>query len=214
VVDEAVALGFHHFFFTGGEPFLLDEIYEMLAYASARARTTVLTNGVLLSGKRLERLDAIANDNLKVQISLDGGRPEEHAAYRGQGTWAKAVAGIERLLKWGIQVCISTTETPANAAHIEELHRFRRSLGISDEDHLVRPLAKRGLSREGVEVGRGTLEPEVTVTAEGVYWHPLMFPGDVELQVRKEIFPLIEAVECIERELEREGARSPRTEFT
>src|SRR5438045_1072230 len=42
LVDEAVALGFSDIFFTGGEPFLLPDIYAMLAYSSARVRTTVL----------------------------------------------------------------------------------------------------------------------------------------------------------------------------
>ena len=51
LVDEAVSLGFCDLFFTGGEPFTLDDIYEMLAYSSARIITTVLTNGTLLSGK-------------------------------------------------------------------------------------------------------------------------------------------------------------------
>ncbi|HEY6020418.1 MAG TPA: radical SAM protein, partial [Candidatus Paceibacterota bacterium] len=36
LVDEAAELGFEHIFFTGGEPFLLNDIYEMLAYSSAR----------------------------------------------------------------------------------------------------------------------------------------------------------------------------------
>src|SRR5512147_161223 len=44
LVDEAVALGFSDIFFTGGEPFILNDIYNMLAYASARVKTTVLTN--------------------------------------------------------------------------------------------------------------------------------------------------------------------------
>lgn len=214
VVDEAVALGFHDLFFTGGEPFMLDELYEMLAYASARVRTTVLTNAVLLRGRRLDRLSSIANGNLRVQVSLDGSRPEEHDPYRGEGTWARTVTGIEALLTRGVQVCIGTTETPANTAHIDELHRFRRSLGIPDENHLVRPLAKRGFSSEGLELGRDNLEPEMTVTAEGIYWHPLTFPGDVDLLVREEIFPLVEAVESIKRELQQGGARTPRTEFT
>ena len=48
LVDEAVALGFDHVFFTGGEPFLLNDIYDMLAYSSARVKTTVLTNAMLL----------------------------------------------------------------------------------------------------------------------------------------------------------------------
>jgi len=214
LVDEAAALGFRDLFFTGGEPFILDEIYDMLAYASARLRTTVLTNGTLLWGRRLDRLGGIANQNLRVQVSLDGSRPREHEAYRGRGTWARTVTAVKRLLARDLQVCISTTETPANTARMDELHAFRRSLGIRDEDHLVRPLAKAGLSREGIDLSRRTLQPELTITAEGVFWHPLTFPGDVEMRVREEIFPLDAAVESIERELACGLERSPRTEFT
>ena len=58
LVDEAVALGFEHIFFTGGEPFILPDIYAMLAYSSARVPTTVLTNAMLLRGPRLEKLTA------------------------------------------------------------------------------------------------------------------------------------------------------------
>ena len=36
IVDEAAALGFGDIYFTGGEPFLLDDIYDMLAYAERR----------------------------------------------------------------------------------------------------------------------------------------------------------------------------------
>lgn len=122
LVDEAVALGFTDVFLTGGEPTILDEIYDMLAYSSARMSTTVLTNGMLLRGKRLERLCAIANDNLRVQVSLDGGRPEHHDAYRGAGTWAKTVAGIKRLQAQGVHVCISSTETPTNSAYLDEIN--------------------------------------------------------------------------------------------
>jgi len=38
LVDEAVALGFSDIFFTGGEPFLLNDIYAMLAYSAARIK--------------------------------------------------------------------------------------------------------------------------------------------------------------------------------
>jgi len=36
LVDESTQLGFVHAFFTGGEPFLLPDIHEMLAYSAAR----------------------------------------------------------------------------------------------------------------------------------------------------------------------------------
>ena len=198
LVDEAVALGFDHVFFTGGEPFLLNDIYDMLAYSSARVKTTVLTNAMLLHGARLDKLCAIAHDRLIVQASLDGGRPEDHDAYRGTGTWEKTVEGIKLLQARGFRVRIGTTETPINSAHLDRLCEFHRSLGIPDEDHFVRPLAKRGYSREGLELGMHNLIPELTVNLDGVFWHPLS--TDADMQVSKKLFPLAAAVERVQRQ--------------
>jgi len=200
LVDEAVELGFEHIFFTGGEPFLLNEIYEMLAYSSARIKTTVLTNAMLLRGARLEKLCAITNENLVVQVSLDGGRPEDHDAYRGPGTWEKTVEGVRLLQAAGFRVRLGTTETPVNSAHLDKLCDFHRSIGIPDEDHFIRPLAKRGYSREGLELGMGNLVPEITVNLDGVFWHPLS--TDADMQVNKKIFPLASSVERIKEQLE------------
>jgi MoaA/NifB/PqqE/SkfB family radical SAM enzyme len=149
--------GFSELLFTGGEPFILDEIYDILAYASACLKTTVLTNAMLCNGRRIARLLDIANPNLQVRVSLDGGRAEHHDAYRGPGTWNKTVHGIRALQENGFSVRLSSTGTPANSDHLEELHDFRRSLGITDENHFVRPLARRGFSNEGMEVGPGSL---------------------------------------------------------
>ncbi len=199
LVDEAVELGFTDVFFTGGEPFILNDIYEMLAYASARVRTTVLTNAMLLRGSRLDKLAAVANDNLHVQVSLDGGRAEDHDAYRGAGAWAKTVEGIKLLQERGFRVRLSTTETPANAQHLDKVCAFHRSLGISDEDHFVRPLAKRGYSKEGLELGMDNLVPELTVNLDGIFWHPLS--TDSDMQVSKKIFPLAAAYERVREQL-------------
>ena len=198
LVDEAVSLGFKEVFFTGGEPFILDDIYEMLAYATARLQTTVLTNAMLLHGSRLTRLRAIANDNLVVQVSLDGGRAEEHDAYRGQGTWAKTVAGIKALQAAGLRVKLSTTETGANTQHLDSLNLFRRSLGITANDHFIRPLARRGFSQEGVIIEKETLVPELTVTSEGVFWHPLASPSSQDMLISHDIFPLAAAVKTVQ----------------
>ena len=200
LVDEAVDLGFTDVFFTGGEPFILNDIYEMLAYASARVKTTVLTNAMILRGQRLEKLVAIANDILVVQVSLDGGQPEHHDAYRGAGAWAKTVEGIKLLQACGFRVRLSTTETPANHPHLETICAFHRSLGIPDEDHFIRPLAKRGYSKEGLELGMGNLVPELTVNLDGVFWHPLS--TDADMQVSKRMFPLAAAYERVKQQLD------------
>ena len=206
LVDEAVALGFEHVFFTGGEPFLLNDIYDMLAYSSARVKTSVLTNAMLLKQKvpgtdltRLDKLCAIANDNLSVQVSLDGGRPEDHDVYRGAGTWEKTVEGLRQLQERGFRVRLSTTETPANSPHLHLVCEFHRALGIPDEDHFVRPLAKRGYSKEGLELGMGNLVPELTVNLDGVFWHPLS--TDADMLVSKKIFPLAVAMERVQSQL-------------
>jgi MoaA/NifB/PqqE/SkfB family radical SAM enzyme len=200
-VDEAVVLGFERVFLTGGEPFLLDDIYPMLAYASERMPTTVLTNAALLRGRRLARLDEIANPNLTVQVSLDGARPEHHDPFRGLGAWTEAVEGIKLLRQHGFHVHIGATETTVNAAHLDELAAFLRSLGIPVEDAVSRPVAQRGFATEGMEVGRASLAPELTLTAAGVFWHPLASPSSKDLQVCSQIFPLSAAVACVEQEL-------------
>lgn len=203
LVDEAVELGFSDVFFTGGEPFILDDIYEMLAYSALRVKTTVLTNAMLLRGARLEKLisvaEAVPGERLIVQVSLDGGQPEDHDAYRGKGTWEKTVEGIRLLQERGFRVRIGTTETPVNSPHLDKLCEFHRSLGIPDEDHFVRPLAKRGFSREGLELDMGNLIPEVTVSLDGVFWHPLS--TDADMQVSRVLFPLAQSVEKIREQL-------------
>jgi sulfatase maturation enzyme AslB (radical SAM superfamily) len=172
----------------------------------------VLTNAVLLRGRRLERLAAIANGRLVVQVSLDGARPEHHDPYRGRGTWVVTVEAIRRLQDLGLKIRLSTTETPVNSDHLEELHAFRRSLGIAAEDHVLRPLARRGFAEEGVEVNKENLLPEVTVSAGGVYWHPLASPSSTDLQISRELFPLARAVDCIRQQFDqvlRTGQEAP-----
>jgi MoaA/NifB/PqqE/SkfB family radical SAM enzyme len=205
LVDEAVELGIQQIFLTGGEPFLLEEIYAMLEYASARAETVVLTNGLLLRGRRLERLSAVANEQLVVQVSLDGARPEHHDPYRGEGTWRPTVDAIQRLQERDIHVRLSTTETAANAHHLDELAAFRHSLGIVAADHVVRPLARRGFSTTGIEVEVDTLAPELTVNTEGVFWHPLASPSALDMKVSDRL-DLRAAVSLIRLQLEQHGS--------
>lgn len=200
LVDEALELGFDQVFFTGGEPMLLEEIYAMLDYSARRINTTLLTNGMLLKGKRLERLGTVSRERLAVQVSLDGSQPEYHDPYRGTGSWAKTVEGIRALQAGGFWVRLSTTETPANSGHLDELCVFHLALGIPESDHLIRPLARRGFSKEGLEISKNNLAPEITVNQDGVYWHPLSTGAD--MQVSEHIFPLSEAVCQVLAELE------------
>jgi hypothetical protein len=79
--------------------------------------------------------------------------------------------------------------------------------GYSESDHIVRPLARRGASQEGMEVSRETLQPELTVSLQGVYWHPLS--TDDDMLVSHTIFPLSEHVNLVSEKLQ--GAQALQT---
>jgi sulfatase maturation enzyme AslB (radical SAM superfamily) len=163
-------------------------------------RTTVLTNAMILRGPRLDQLTEIANDNITIQVSLDGGNAEDHDHYRGRGSWEKAVEGIKLLLERDFRVYLSTTETPINTHRLEAICELHRSLGIPDQDHFVRPLARRGYSKDGLELSVNNLVPEVTANIDGIFWHPLS--TDPDMQISRALFPLADSVSRIQEQLE------------
>lgn len=198
LIDEAVALDLHDLFLTGGEPFILHDIFSMLAYGLERMHhVTVLSNGILLKGKRLEQLAVLPHrERLTIQISLDGSRPDLHDFYRGSGSWQKAIDAIVRLKQAGFHVRLGTTQTPENSADLSAMCELHRSLSIPDEDHIIRPLVRRGFSVKGMALSLPALDPEVTVNRDGVYWHPVA--TDDDLMISPTIFPLAESVAQIE----------------
>jgi MoaA/NifB/PqqE/SkfB family radical SAM enzyme len=193
---EAAELGVKEIFVTGGEPFLLDDIGEILVSCAAVAPTTVLTNGMLFRRSRAESLRALPRDRIILQISLDSATPDRHDLHRGPGTWARTREGIQRARALGFRVRLAATVSTDGEA--EEFCQFLDEEKIAEEDRVVRRIALRGVATEGVAVTRTDLVPEVTITAEGVYWHPVG-AEDVDLLVTREIFPLSESFAAVRR---------------
>ena len=174
LVDEAVREGFRELYVTGGEPFLLEDIAEMVTYAAERLPTTVLTNAMLFRGRRADALRRVAGlPRLVLQVSLDGADADDHDRHRGAGSWQRALEGIGIARELGIRVLVSTTAPHLAADQLERLRALLAELGVGPEDHAVRPLVARGLSEQGLELGEAELVPELTVTADGVHWHPV-----------------------------------------
>src|SRR5260370_15570141 len=69
IAIEAAELGVSEIFVTGGEPFLLADIGEILQACAAAAPTTVLTNGMLPAGPRLDTLRSLPHHRVPLQIS-------------------------------------------------------------------------------------------------------------------------------------------------
>lgn len=173
LVEEAVTEGFTELYLTGGEPMLHPDLAELLDHASARLPTVLLTNAMLLRGSRLDRLRDLADRaTLVVQTSLDGARPETHDAHRGTGSFTRTVDGIRTLRDLGLTVRVALTETDRNTHEIPDVAALLADLGVPKENFAVRPLLRRGCSAAGQDIGIDTTVPELTVTTDGLHWHP------------------------------------------
>jgi pyruvate-formate lyase-activating enzyme len=196
IAREAAELGVKEIFVTGGEPFLLEDIGEILTCCAAAAPTTVLTNGMLFTGPRTESLRALPRDRIMLQISLDSATPDRHDLRRGPGTWARTREGIQRARAEGFRVRLAATVS--TDAEAEEFRQFLDEEKIAGEDRVIRRIALRGAASEGIAVSRADLVPEITITAEGVYWHPVG-AEDADLLVTHDIFPLSESFAAVRR---------------
>jgi Radical SAM superfamily/4Fe-4S single cluster domain len=202
IAREAAELGVKEIFVTGGEPFLLEDIAEILISCASAAPTTVLTNGMLFTGRRAESLRALPRDRIILQISLDSATPDQHDLHRGPGTWTRTREGIQRARALGFRVRLAATVSTDTQA--EAFCQFLDEEKIAAEDRVIRRIALRGVASEGVAVTRADLVPEVTITADGVYWHPVG-AEDADLLVTREIFPLSESFAAVRRAFDREG---------
>ena len=172
---EAAQVGFTGIGITGGEPFLVPDMPQLLLELSEVLPVLVLTNGTLFSRALLERMEVLRDADVSLQISLDHAEAEANDVMRGPENFRKVVEAVPELLSRGIAVRIATTVEQEDADDLERLCRLHRGLGVSDDDHVVRPIIRRGRADTG-ELGVLAryldLEPELTITADGAFWSP------------------------------------------
>ena len=195
VLAEARDLGFGRALITGGEPLLRPDIAQLLRASTQALPTTVLTNGSLIDGPPGKDLEGLPRDRLTLQVSLDSPTATVHDRHRGPGSWARAVRGIERARARGFTVRVAATVESAAAA--SEMDRYLAGLGIAPSDRVLRPLAHRGNSARGWAVARAEIEPELTITDRGAYWHPLG-AEDEDFLVSPQVLPLSDVVAKLE----------------
>jgi len=178
VARQAADLGFGALGVTGGEPFLRPDLPETVAAMAGILPTVVLSNATQFSGSRLERLRPLVDTDVAVQISLDWADAEANDDLRAPDNYARVVEAVPRLVDMGIRVRIGTTLDPDARVTDDDKARLcalHRSLGVSDDDHVVRPIVRRGRAAAtdmGVRATAADLPPELTITTDGAFWSP------------------------------------------
>ncbi len=207
LVLQAATWGVRELYLTGGEPFLLPDIGQIIASCAAVLPTTVLTNGMLFRGRGLAVLQQIPRDRVVLQISLDSASAGPHDVHRGAGSWARAVDGIRVARAEGFRVRVAATIGSPEPGALADLRRLLDSLDIAVADQVIRPVALQGAAIQGVRLTRETLVPELTVTADGIYWHPVAATDDMALLTRR-IDPLGPALDEMTKLFAEQWART------
>ena len=112
---------------TGGEPFLMQDIFEVLEELRRTGfNTYILSNGTHISWELALRLAATGVKG--VQISIEG--PEAvHDSIRGAGSFSSSLKGIRNLLESGIELTLHTTLSGLNAHCFMDVIDFVSSIG-------------------------------------------------------------------------------------
>jgi MoaA/NifB/PqqE/SkfB family radical SAM enzyme len=207
IAADARRAGFTELGVTGGEPFLVDGLPAALAAMAEELPTLVLSNGTRFTGRVLDELAPLADVDFAVQISLDSADPSANDEMRGPRNFARVVRAIPRLRELGIRVRIATTTVGLERDELARLCELHRSLGVPDEDHVVRPIVRRGRAIDhglGVDAGLAELPAELTITADGAFWSPFgptVHGGrlDTDLLITRTIEPLSVPAEAMLR---------------
>lgn len=124
VVDGAIDLGANLIIYTGGEPLLRPEIYELIQYVPKdKAMAMIFTNGLELAKDGVA--EKLAKAGLStLNISIDHFDAKKHDEWRGiKGLYEKAFEGARRARAAGILTGLSTyaTRESLNDGNVEKL---------------------------------------------------------------------------------------------
>ncbi|MCX7983180.1 MAG: radical SAM protein [Syntrophales bacterium] len=180
--------------FTGGEPLVRPDLFELLDHAKAVGlRSIIATNGHLIDEEvayKLKEHGVVCN-----AISLDAANPEIHDRIRNKpGAFELAMRAIEATKKAGILLQINTTAMEYNLNELPRLIRLADSLGAGImlmyqlvavgrgekiEKATLKKKANRSLShiiREGQRLSKTIVEP----VAGPQYWPYILEQGGIK----------------------------------
>lgn len=129
MIDQIAQAGFKIMIFSGGEPLLRPDIFELVAHAAGRGLRPVFgTNGVLITEEvahRLKEAGACA-----MGISVDSLDAQKHNHFRGlENAHQLTLQGIENCKKAGLPFQLHTTAVDWNRDEICAITDYAEQIG-------------------------------------------------------------------------------------
>ena len=153
MIDDLAGFGVPVLLFSGGEPLLREDLFDLGAHArSLGMRTVISTNGTLIGEAEAERIRE--NGFSYVGVSIDG-MGETNDRFRGvEGAFDAAKWGIRACRMAGLRTGLRFTVTRHNRDQLERVLDFGREEWVNRLCiyHLV--YAGRGSDMENDDIGR------------------------------------------------------------
>jgi len=122
LIDDLADFGAPVFLFSGGEPFIREDLFELGKYAKAKGlRTVISTNGTLITDEMAKKVKDAGFSY--VGISLDGLEAINDKFREQKGAFKKTLSGIRNCLKNEVRVGLRFTINK---------HNFKDVFGIFD----------------------------------------------------------------------------------
>jgi radical SAM protein len=131
LIEQLAAFGTNPILiFTGGDPLMRPDVFELIAYATQQGLRCSLTPTAtaLPTQERLEK--ARAAGIRRVALSLDAPRPEVHDLFRQvAGSWQRTMDTLHRAHQVGLSVQVNTTVAKHNFDILHEMVPFIQEVG-------------------------------------------------------------------------------------
>ncbi|MDX1568538.1 MAG: radical SAM protein, partial [Longimicrobiales bacterium] len=194
---ESVELGVKEYYFTGGEPFMNKDLIGILEDTLELGPATVLTNATLLPSRTVNALERLAGGSpysLELRVSLDGVTAEMNDEIRGEGSFQRAMEGVERLVAAGflpIITCMRTWEDSETERILGDFRELLAGIGYDRARLKILPPLRIGAEAQrthgydetervthemlhGFDLSELLCTKARLVTADGVYCCPIL----------------------------------------
>ena len=130
LIDRLTEFGSPILIFTGGDPMMRRDLFDLIAYATEKGLRCSLTP-TATALPTVERLQKAKEAGIRrVALSLDAPRPEIHDDFRKvAGSWQRTMDILHRAQEVGLSVQVNTTVAKHNADILPEMVPFLEEVG-------------------------------------------------------------------------------------
>jgi radical SAM protein len=130
LIDRLADFGSPILIFTGGDPMMRKDLYQLIAYATQKGLRCSLTP-TATALPTTERLEKARDAGIRrIALSLDAPRPEIHDTFRQvPGSWQRTMDILHRAQAIGLSVQVNTTVAKHNVNILDEMIPFLQEVG-------------------------------------------------------------------------------------